>query len=30
VLHDDSDFATAARHLPDLRERGIHDIPQAD
>ena len=29
VLHDDSDFATAARYLPDLRERTIHDTPQA-
>ena len=27
VLHDDNDFATAARHLPDLRERSIHDVP---
>jgi predicted nucleic acid-binding protein len=27
VLHDDSDFVTAARHLPDLRERIIHDPP---
>jgi predicted nucleic acid-binding protein len=27
VLHDDSDFVTAARHLPDLRERSIHDKP---
>ena len=30
VLHDDTDFATAARHLPDLQERIIHDTPQAD
>lgn len=30
VLHDDSDYVTAARHLPDLRERTIHDTPQAD
>jgi predicted nucleic acid-binding protein len=30
VLHDDNDFATAARHLPDLRERTIHDAPPAD
>ena len=29
VLHDDSDFETAARHLPDLRERPIHDTPPA-
>jgi predicted nucleic acid-binding protein len=30
VLHDDNDFATAARHLPHLRERTIHDAPPAD
>jgi len=30
VLHDDSDFVTAARHLSDLRERTVHDPPQAD
>jgi predicted nucleic acid-binding protein len=30
VLHDDSDFVTAARHLSDLRERAIHNPPQAD
>jgi predicted nucleic acid-binding protein len=30
VLHDDNDFATAARHLPNLRERTIHDAPPAD
>jgi predicted nucleic acid-binding protein len=29
VLHDDSDFETAARYLPDMRERTIHDTPQA-
>jgi predicted nucleic acid-binding protein len=29
VLHDDSDFTTAARYLPDLRERNIHDTPKA-
>ena len=28
VLHDDNDFATAARYLPDVRERTIHDAPQ--
>ena len=28
VLHDDKDFATAARFLPDVRERTIHDAPQ--
>jgi predicted nucleic acid-binding protein len=27
VLHDDNDFATAARFLPDLRERPIHNAP---
>jgi predicted nucleic acid-binding protein len=30
VLHDDNDFATAARCLPDLRERAIHEVPTAD
>jgi len=30
VLHDDIDFVTAARHLPDLRERTIRSTPQAD
>lgn len=28
VLHDDSDFTTAARFLPDLRERAIRKLPQ--
>lgn len=27
VLHDDHDFATAARHVPDLRERSVADTP---
>lgn len=27
VLHDDKDFVTAARCVPDLRERNIHDAP---
>lgn len=27
VLHDDNDFATAARHLTDLAERQVHDTP---
>lgn len=27
VLHDDNDFVTTARHLPDLRERSICDTP---
>jgi predicted nucleic acid-binding protein len=30
MLHDDNDFATAARYLPDLRERSIRDVPRAD
>jgi hypothetical protein len=30
VLHDDSDFVTAARHLSDLRERAIHDTPHTE
>jgi predicted nucleic acid-binding protein len=30
VLHDDNDFATAARYLPDLRERTIREVPPAD
>jgi predicted nucleic acid-binding protein len=30
VLHDDKDFATAARIIPDVRERSIHDAPQID
>ena len=29
VLHDDNDFAAAARHLPDLRERRIYAVPPA-
>ncbi len=29
VLHDDKDFATAARYLPDVRERIIHNAPQS-
>jgi predicted nucleic acid-binding protein len=29
VLHDGKDFATAARHLPDLRERSVHETPEA-
>src|SRR5580704_1034136 len=28
VLHDDKDFATAARCLPDIRERTIRDAPE--
>jgi predicted nucleic acid-binding protein len=27
VLHDDHDFATAARYVPDLRERSVTDSP---
>jgi predicted nucleic acid-binding protein len=30
VLYDDNDFAAAARYLPDLRERAIHDVPPTD
>jgi len=29
VLHDDKDFATAARYLADVRERSVHETPQA-
>jgi predicted nucleic acid-binding protein len=29
VLHDDKDLATAARYIPDVRERIVHDAPQA-
>ena len=29
VLHDDNDFAAAARYLPDLQERRIQDSPAA-
>jgi hypothetical protein len=29
ILHDDKDFA-AARYLPDLSQRAIHDAPQAE
>lgn len=28
VLHDDNDFVTAARHLPDLAERRVQTHPQ--
>jgi predicted nucleic acid-binding protein len=27
ILHDDSDFATAARHLTDVRERRVNEYP---
>jgi predicted nucleic acid-binding protein len=27
VLHDDNDFITAARHLPDLSERRVRKLP---
>lgn len=30
VLHDDNDFATAARYLRDLRQRSVYDTPPAD
>jgi predicted nucleic acid-binding protein len=29
VLHDDRDFAAAARYVPDLRERSVRDAPPA-
>jgi predicted nucleic acid-binding protein len=29
VLHDDANFATAARFLSDVRERSVHDAPPA-
>jgi predicted nucleic acid-binding protein len=29
VLHDDTDFVTAARFLDGVRERNVHDTPQA-
>ena len=29
VLHDDNDFRTAARRIPDLAERRIRDAPTA-
>jgi len=30
VLHDDADFTTATRWLPDMQDRSIFDSPQAD
>jgi predicted nucleic acid-binding protein len=27
VLHDDADFATASRWLPDVRDRPVFDLP---
>ena len=30
ILHDDGDFVTAARYLPDLRERTIRNAPRTD
>ena len=30
VLHDDSDFEAASRHLPDLRERSVREFPKDD
>jgi hypothetical protein len=29
VLHDDNDFVTAARHLPDLTARRVHSLPNS-
>jgi predicted nucleic acid-binding protein len=28
ILHDDNDFAAAARHLPDLAERRVQKPPE--
>ena len=28
ILHDDNDFVTAARHLPDLAERRVRALPE--
>jgi len=28
ILHDDNDFETAARHLPDLAERRVYELPR--
>jgi predicted nucleic acid-binding protein len=28
VLHDDKDFAAAARFLPDVRDRTVFDVPE--
>lgn len=30
ILHDDSDFVTAAGCLADVSERSIHDLPPSD
>jgi predicted nucleic acid-binding protein len=30
MLHDDDDFTTAARYLPDVRARAIWDIPASE
>ncbi|MFF8192406.1 PIN domain-containing protein [Streptomyces bobili] len=27
VLHDDADFVTVARFLPDVSERNVHNVP---
>jgi predicted nucleic acid-binding protein len=27
VLHDDADFVTVARFLPDVSERNVHNAP---
>jgi predicted nucleic acid-binding protein len=29
IIHDDNDFAAAARYLPDLRDRSIHHAPES-
>jgi predicted nucleic acid-binding protein len=30
ILHDDKDFETAARFLPEVRARNVHDQPAAE
>ncbi len=30
ILHDDKDYVTAARYLPDVRERSVHNTPPGD
>ncbi len=27
VLHDEGDYAAAARHLPDVAERSVRNLP---
>lgn len=30
AVHDGNDVATAARYVPDLRERSVQDVPPTD